>query len=645
MFPGRTGDGIDIVFKPGLTLILGANGLGKTTLVTLLYRMLTGPFDMRAGGEVSDLGSRNIEAVPLNSRARRIFAARVPDGAADSTATLALSLGKAQIEVTRSLSNLGLQRLVLDDAEQSPDEDDFQEIILSAASVTSFGDWLLLLRHLTFYFEDRRALVWDQTAQRQLLRMLFLTNEVSDEWKSRERYILSLDSRMRNLRAALSREQAAAVETEARILSSGEVRGQIEILQEYQRVDRPKAEVLDAQLLVANEEVQDAQLAKLTSEMETEHAYRDLERLQLLAIDAAFPNSDESARYLYAKLFSGDRCLACGSSAPTAVAELQQRLDDNRCLICGSSLTSPAVEAISGPALDRARARLEASEIAATTASDRLRLASNRRSDLVATFQTLSADIAKRDAEIRDLVDRLPPEDAALIEQHAELTSLGARVTAQTEELAVLRADFTEFIDTANRRIARSRRKVAETFQGFAGDFLLEDCKLIWSIQRDRLGESGDPIEFPGFELDLSSANRPDMTRRDRPEQVSESQREFIDLAFRMTLMATAGRGSVGSLVIDAPESSLDAVFVNRAAEVLSRFAVSEAGNRLVITSNLIEGDLIPALMRQAGIRTVRDGRVVDLLSLAAPTAAVSARREEYEDVRRRLYRRARAPR
>jgi len=39
--------------------------------------------------------------------------------------------------------------------------------------------------------------------------------------------------------------------------------------------------------------------------------------------------------------------------------------------------------------------------------------------------------------------------------------------------------------------------------------------------------------------------------------------------------------------VIDAPESSLDAVFVTRAADVLTRFA-ADGGNRLLITSNLI---------------------------------------------------------
>jgi hypothetical protein len=124
---------------------------------------------------------------------------------------------------------------------------------------------------------------------------------------------------------------------------------------------------------------------------------------------------------------------------------------------------------------------------------------------------------------------------------------------------------------------------------------------------------------------------------------VSESQREFIDLAFRMALISVAGVPNAGALVIDAPESSLDAVFVRRAADVLTRFASFGSDNRLLITSNLIDGDLIPELARQNGIRSARDARVVDLLKLAAPTAATRELGPEYRDVRNRLFRQARS--
>ena len=43
LFPGTELEpGLHTEFPPGIKLILGANGLGKSTLVNILYRMLTG---------------------------------------------------------------------------------------------------------------------------------------------------------------------------------------------------------------------------------------------------------------------------------------------------------------------------------------------------------------------------------------------------------------------------------------------------------------------------------------------------------------------------------------------------------------------------------------------------------------------------
>ena len=98
-----------------------------------------------------------------------------------------------------------------------------------------------------------------------------------------------------------------------------------------------------------------------------------------------------------------------------------------------------------------------------------------------------------------------------------------------------------------------------------------------------------------------------------------------------------------GTLVIDAPESSLDAVFATRAATVLIRFCDSDNRNRLVVTSNLVDGDLIPALLSRASIKSSRDSRIIDLLRMATPTAAVRQLRADYAKVRERLFERASA--
>jgi energy-coupling factor transporter ATP-binding protein EcfA2 len=79
--PDAAEPGLHIEFRSGLTLILGANGLGKSTLISIMYRLLTGPFDIPGIVGRTDLGTMKLAATPLARSDRTTFAQRVVDGA------------------------------------------------------------------------------------------------------------------------------------------------------------------------------------------------------------------------------------------------------------------------------------------------------------------------------------------------------------------------------------------------------------------------------------------------------------------------------------------------------------------------------------------------------------------------------------
>ncbi len=644
LYPGDREDGLDLEFDPGLTLVLGANGLGKTTLVTMLYRLCTGPFEIPGLSGSAELGNQRLEARSLNRTQRRLFAARVMDDAASASATLSLRLGQGEIKVTRSLSSLTLEALEIDGETASPNEDAYQQAILRHGGLSSFGDWILLLQHLTFYFETRRALVWDPSAQRQILRILLLPASTGTNWRERERAILERDSRMRNLQSALTREERSFAATTELATSVDEVRGELAALEKLQEVDQSKLSALSETVISEEAARQDARLSGVKAEAAHESAYRDLERQQLLVIAATFPDHDDTARYLLGKLFSEHRCLACGNDAREAVTNLETRQRTGRCVICDTPLSPPpGTRSLTSRSIGRATKALSdaAARLDAVTAERAV--AETNFDVLLHELQALQTAVADRDARLEELLKRLPPGEAELHERHDELAALRRRVEILKAELADERAGFVRFIGGVNRTIARHKDPIQQMFGSFAEGFLLENCELAWAPHKDRLGESGQSINFPFFELELGGASFPSPVRRHGPQQVSESQREFIDLAFRMTLMQAVGDEPSGTLVIDAPESSLDAVFVKRAADVLTRFSTSGPSNRLLITSNLIEGDLIPELLRRNGITSAKDSRVVDLLKLAAPTAATRELASDYSRVRRDLFARAKS--
>ena len=97
--------------------------------------------------------------------------------------------------------------------------------------------------------------------------------------------------------------------------------------------------------------------------------------------------------------------------------------------------------------------------------------------------------------------------------------------------------------------------------------------------------------------------------------------------------MEAASEDGMMSLVIETPEASLDAIFMERAASLFLNFA--QGPRSVIVTSNLTSSVMIPALM---GAPTndnqeieLRRSRVLNLLDVAASNAATSRHKSAYD--------------
>ncbi len=629
LYPGSVSKpGLNTRFQPGLTLILGANGLGKSTLVLLLYRMCTGPNDIRGLGQ-GELGNRQFTISRISQRDQRSFAARVHDDAVNADASIAISFGDRTLEFTRSLRNLEITSLEVDGQPLMPNEDMFQQSILEATGLTVFSDWILILQYLVFNFEARRSLVWDRNAQRQLLRLLFLSPTESSTWLQLEREILQLDTRWRNLQAAVTKEEKTLDERVHGNRDSSNVKRRIDALSALQEVEEAQLESARERLPSIEADRDSARLEHLRAMEERESAYRNVEHVRLSQLQAAFPAYEDTAKYILSQILASETCLVCGSEVPHLAVELERRITGAECVICATPVDRPSAE----PQGD-----ISTAERALSAAEERRRLTDEQRKNVDLSCQQVLADIAllessvsSRRNEIELLVRSLPPAEREVKERRTEFNVLRARAEMYKAELSQKRDQFDRYVQQVRAEISYRKDEIKSAFDRFAKDFLLESCSLSWTSYREQVGQSGDAIEFPAFEVDMTGTDFLSPVRRTGAEQVSESQREFIDLAFRMALVTVAGTGNRGTLVVDAPESSLDAVFSTRAARVLMRFAEPNRDNRLILTSNLVDGQLIPSILQLAQIDSVQDPRIVDLFTIAAPTAAIRDLGDEYE--------------
>ncbi|EHY8497993.1 hypothetical protein K4661_005093, partial [Salmonella enterica] len=202
--------------------------------------------------------------------------------------------------------------------------------------------------------------------------------------------------------------------------------------------------------------------------------------------------------------------------------------------------------------------------------------------------------------EINELNIKILPLETELAKEEKPITKLQLQLDAlvslkKDKEIKLKEAHtgFTNFLNGVESEFFRRADEIQNEFNKIVQGFLIEDCEVTWAKTDWKLGQEERPIKFPAFLFKMSSNAHSGITVRTKPSQVSESQREFIDLAFRISLIKVTAYDGCGSIVMDAPESSLDAVFVDRAAHIFNKFS-SQGNNKLILASNLIDGLLLP---------------------------------------------------
>ena len=623
MYPGTSAaPGLHRSFDPGLTLVVGANGLGKTTLVTLIRHMCAGPARLsnRTGGTF-DAG--RLRTTPAE---REVFADRVGDRASGAHARIQMQIGDKSIAAGRDLSNLSLVTLEVDGAAVDATEDEFQSVVVAASRVTGYEDWLLLVDHLVFVTEDRPQPFWDRNVQRQLLRVLLRDAASARALSDAESRHISADSEFRNARAQLGRHRQRFEALRLKVAGTGDVNDRLVMLTaERNDVDRRIADAertLDEAHDRYREAIREQEVAELQLQLSVDH----LEAARFELIESTLPAQDDVVRYLQARLLTDQACPACGQDGGEIDANA------SRCFVCGLPLQGETT------ASDIPLAELEERVERASTAIEPNRRRAVDRGDAVRGLEaTLAAERSQRldlDGRIKALRSQLPTGAADLGSTTALIADLEDDVATLGAELDQSRSHLQDLIDRSNDAVREHQDEIKRVFDTVATMFLVESCHLVPHQTLLRIGQEGERFEVQAFNLDLGSSTEPGESRRETREEVSESQRVFIDIAFRIALMHTCVEGRSSTMIIDAPEGSLDVVFASNAAMMLAAFVDPSVGeNRLVVASNLVEGSLLPGLARLAGIRDHDDSRLIDLLEIAAPTTAVVLRGDDYRAV------------
>lgn len=642
LYPGTTEKpGLTIDFrKQGLSLVLGANGLGKSTLINIILRMLSGPFDLGKFDRLDELGNLKLVAAE-RADLKSLFSGRVQDQGRSATATLVVKLGEIELTIVRSLYDLRLLDLkeglsVVQLSEKTGlKEEKFQQVVCEGAKIGDFGDWLLILHYIVFYQEDRRALVWDVSAQRELLRVLLLDAEESVVWKNKARKVLELDSEFRNLRSSVNKQIKRLRSEITAVEDRKGLRSDLDSLKKIRDETRKNLQVIDDNVVEKNSARRLLREQLMLARNELDGKSRDLENAKLLALESTLPDLSDTAKFIISQLMAGELCLACGNDSPDAKKEFEHRIENGICLVCGSAHTpneasySEPVE-IANVRIKKLVADINARKVSVSELEDSLHRVEGEIYSWSMQAQEFKEIIKETAIKMAPIEAFFAKTDEPATKASIQIDSLESLRDERASDLQHEHQEFSNFLKTVEHKFLSKTTEIQTEFNRIVQKFLVEDCEVSWKKIDWKLGQEERPIEFPAYIFKMRSGNHQVITERRNPAEVSESQREFIDLAFRIALIKTASHGAKGSIIMDAPESSLDAVFVDRAAGVFVEFSrVSD--NKLLLASNLVDGNLLPALLAEIYRTMTFDTALINLFNVGVPSKAVADYKESYD--------------
>lgn len=641
LFPGRTGEGLAHRFQPGVTVVAGINGLGKTTLLNIMLRLLVGPFNPE-GLNPLDIGKRSHLLVRWNNRA--YFSSRVMDTAARATAYAEVSIGQHVLKIRRKLDDLAITELVFDGQELEPGEDEYERVVLEATNAASRWDFDFLVRHLIFFLEQRTPLFWNERGQIEAFRVLLCDTYLANKFQEIQDEIQQKDSLFRNLRWNANK-RAKDFEKERRRLSGAPADvARAEALVAETSGLREQVNRLDSAMRETAERQSDMRTQLLLRKIELEQELRHYEGLQHNYLTSIFPNLEESAQTVFHSLLSGNGCLVCGNRSPEKSERVRRLLAHHNCPVCESTLEEQ-----------------ERSLPTDTSSQSELLLVGERVSKLQRSISTLQQQEHQLGAQLGAYAKQRSNIEPDLVSLNNELIKINARVPVTPEalralgeqvaresvelkakeaELQKLYVQFEELIDQVKARVDAVEQTVRDKFSEYAQSFLEERCHLGLSSSNAKVGQER-MFKYPNFDVYMTSAASPDREiRRHTETDVSESQKEFIDLAFRMALIASASPSTGRAmLVIETPEASLDTYFVDQAGKLLRSFGeqAPDGGNVVIVSSNLNRQNMIPALLGLVGPEETWpspeyiNARLINMLVEAQENAALRERRELYQ--------------
>lgn len=593
---------IELDVPRGVLCLAGANGLGKSTFISILSYAMTGTV-VRPDIDFKSLSSIPAFVKRIEGFSYRYFDGRVNERDRDIACVYVnFSLGGFEYSVKRSFfDNSDLIDFSRVDANgcdtvnaDLPLLTQYTSFFIEDAGLSSFEQYIFLQTYVMTFDESKRLLFWDEDVMNRLMYLFFsISPEVAQKADTLRKNIKRYESNMRNLQWEVSKMEKRL----AKLSTNGII---------------TEEEAHEIEQVCDNE-------AKINSSIESEINRRQEITANLKEVKLQFDGAViklHSLKSQYEEVFGSLYNQKVSIETNGKIQELLKKI----IVLLTENENADISEAVSAMRDEIVNAIRQTRVFDEKTKLEQLKTFDRQMMELKATSSELNtkyrrllneqSESQKKIMELNDALAQYRKENEVFLQKkdciketeqtRQEISALKMHIQGRRKE-----KDEAERLRNQNQRelkpledeMKRLFMSVAKTFvptfREYARSFIGLDIDI---DLRDVNGMASLVINVNGSD------------RRSR-FQLSESQQYFLDIALRFSLIECANSKNT-FMLIDTPEGSLDIAYENRAGKMFSDFV--DRGYNVIMTANINTSQLLLKLAERCGKDKMKVERMTD---------------------------------
>ena len=475
----------------------------------------------------------------------------------------------------------------------------YEEAVTNASQFGSFDGLIFFVNEILYFGEERKLILWDWSIQEELSSKYF-----NDPALDEERSKLLLKQKYKDTQARQTSEEIKAIRDAIDRVENKDKdkndskKSPYTLLNELKlKLDKEEKKILSLQ----RERVENAERRKYLNSLRIKISQQlndienDIKVEEAKVHDAIWRNKNPKYEIYQKHLKNNHACPACNQALSSKEFSQVYQTGEN-CFVCHKPLK---ISNEKNPKVSKLYKQAEKKLIEQQNAEKEIIEIERKLNDLDTTYNKLDVSVFNLKSEIRELDFQInqkqsknkskePNPDDFRHKLQFELKSLEENKKKFQEESKVFGDEVTKINNEMNDKKAQILTELSKIFSKFASNFLGVECKL---INEDVVIEKGKKVR-----VYLPLVGNETIPRQEE-EEFSESQRFFVDLSFRMSLLNYFYK-EPAFFICETPDSSLDISYERNAAEVFLEYLKQK--NALIITSNLNNSDFLSFISEKA---------------------------------------------